>query len=117
MDLGTRYKKKKSNIMKKLLIILIAFIFVACSSGEKKATDNSTQNAKLVEATVHIGGLHCGNCVASVEKGINGLEGVENVVVTLADSTAVVKYDTSKLELAAIEKTVESRGYSVKHLE
>jgi len=103
--------------MKKLLIVLIAFIFVACSSGEKKATDNSTQKAELVEATIHIGGLHCGNCVASVEKGILGLEGIENVAVSLEDSTAVVKYDALKLELAAIEKTVESRGYSVKHLE
>lgn len=100
--------------MKKLIIVFIAFAFVACSSGEKKTSDNASQNAEIVEATINIGGLHCENCVASVTKGINGLEGIENVVVTLADSTAVVKYDASKLELAEIEKTVVKRGYTVK---
>lgn len=100
--------------MKKILIVFIAFAFVACSSGEKKASEKS---AKIVEATINIGGLHCENCVASVEKGINALNGINEVVVTLADSTAVVKYDASTLELAEIEKAVEKRGYSVKHLE
>ena len=103
--------------MKKILIILIAFAFVACSSGDKKASDSSSQNAEIVEATINISGLHCENCVASVEKGINALNGIDEVEVTLADSTAVVKYDASKLELAEIEKAVEKRGYSVKRLE
>lgn len=100
--------------MKKLLIILIAFAFVACSSGEKKASESSNKNVEIVETTINIGGLHCENCVASVTKGINSLEGIKNVVVTLSDSTAVVNFDASKLELAEIEKAIEKRGYSVK---
>lgn len=100
--------------MKKLLIILIAFAFVACSSGEKKASESSTKNVEIVETTINISGLHCENCVASVTKGINSLEGIEDVVVTLSDSTAVVNFDASKLELAEIEKAIEKRGYSVK---
>lgn len=100
--------------MKKLIIILIAFAFVACSSGEKKASENSAKSVEIVETTINIGGLHCENCVASVTKGINGLDGIENVVVTLSDSTAVVNFDASKLELAEIEKVIVKRGYSVK---
>ena len=100
--------------MKKLIIILIAFAFVACSSGEKKASENSAKSAEIVETTINIGGLHCENCVASVTKGINSLDGIEDVVVTLSDSTAVVNFDASQLELAEIEKVIVKRGYSVK---
>ena len=100
--------------MKKLIIILIAFAFVACSSGEKKASENSEKKVEFVEATINIGGLHCENCVASVTKGINGLDGIEDVVVTLSDSTAVVNFDASKLQLAEIENVIVKRGYSVK---
>lgn len=100
--------------MKKLLFLFAIIGLISCNSGNEKTTTDSAKNAEIVEATINIGGLHCENCVASVTKGINGLEGISNVVVTLSDSTAVVKYDVSKLELAEIEKVVEKRGYTVK---
>lgn len=103
--------------MKKLLIVFMAFAFVACASGEKKTTEDSAKSAEIVEATINIGGLHCENCVASVEKGINELEGIQTLVVTLEDSTAVVKFDASKLELAEIEKAVVKKGYTIKSTE
>jgi Cu+-exporting ATPase len=91
--------------------------FISCNSGNNKTSNDSTTNAEVAEATIIIGGLHCENCVASVEKGINELEGIKNVVVTLEDSTAVVKYDASKLELATIEKAVKKRAYTVKSIQ
>lgn len=100
--------------MKKLIIIFIAFAFVACGTSEKKAPDNTSQKAEIVETTIHIGGLHCENCVASVTKGINELNGIEKVVVTLSDSTAVVNYDASKVKLQELEEAVVKRGFSVK---
>lgn len=100
--------------MKKILCALAIVGLISCNSGNNKTSENSTTNTEIVETTINIGGLHCENCVASVTKGINSLEGIEDVVVTLSDSTAVVKFDASKLELVAIEKAVEKRGYSVK---
>jgi Cu+-exporting ATPase len=100
--------------MKKLLLLFAIIGLISCNSGNEKAATDSAKSAEIVESTINIGGMHCENCVASVTKGINGLEGIENVVVTLSDSTAVVKYDVSKLELGAIEKAVEKRGYTVK---
>lgn len=100
--------------MKKLLFLIAIVGLFSCNSGNEKKTENTAQSADLVEATINIGGLHCESCVASVEKGISSLDGIRNVVVTLADSTAIVKYDVSKLELAEIEKTVEKRGYTIK---
>lgn len=100
--------------MKKLLIVLIAIAFVACSSGEKKAPESSSKNAEIVEASFNVCGMHCENCVASIKKGVNELEGIENITITLDDSTAVVKYDASQLAISDIEKAVEKRGFKVK---
>ena len=100
--------------MKNLLILLIAITFFACSSGKKNAEEKPVAPAELVEVSLNIGGMTCEHCVASVTKGINELEGIETVAVTLQDSTAVVKYNASALEIDDIKKAIEKRGYTVK---
>jgi Cu+-exporting ATPase len=102
--------------MKNLLYLFIVLAVVSCNSGNKnkpveKAAPESVQ---VVESTINIGGMHCENCVASVEKGVKELDGIVSVTVSLNDSTAVVSYDGSKVELTKIEKAIESRGYTVK---
>lgn len=102
--------------MKKLAFFLFAVIvFVACNSAtNNKAETTVEEPAQIVETTFNIGGMHCDMCVASIEKGISGLEGIKSVVVSLNDSNAVVKY-SSKLDKAEIEKAIEKRGYSIKN--
>lgn len=100
--------------MKKIVVVLIAIGFMACNSGEKNVEQKAAAPAEIVEASINIGGMTCEHCVASVEKGINGLEGIENVVVTLDDSIAVVKYDAASLNMDDIEAAVNKRGYTVK---
>lgn len=100
--------------MKKVLILLVAVVFFACGTSEKKSTNENAQAAEYLEATLNISGMHCNNCVNSIEKGINELEGIKTVTVTLEDSTAVVEYDKSKLALSDIEKAVQKRGFEVK---
>lgn len=100
--------------MKNLLALLLAIAFFACSSGEKKTEEKSAAPAEIVETSLSIGGMTCDHCVMSVAKGINGVEGVESVSVTLEDSTAVVKYDASLVEMDDLKEAVEKRGYRVK---
>ena len=45
---------------------------------------------------------------------VNELEGISFVKASLNDSTAIVKFDASKTDLAQIEKAIEKRGYKVK---
>jgi len=99
--------------MKKLLYLFILVVFAACNSGTQKNTEVA-QPEQIVESTIAIGGLHCDACVASVEKGVNSLSGIESVKVTLADSTAIVTYNASAVSIDEIEKSIEKRGYTIK---
>lgn len=103
--------------MKKLFFLAVIVAFVSCNSGTKNTgsePENPTVKPEMVETTLNIGGMHCDMCVASIFKGINELEGVSAVAVSLSDSSAVVSYDVSKLDLSEIEKAIEKRGYSIK---
>lgn len=103
--------------MKKLFFLAIILVFVSCNSGTKNTNSEPELEAvkpEMLVTTVNIGGMHCEMCVASITKGVNELEGVASVDVNLSDSSAVVSYDASKLDLVEIEKAIEKRGYSVK---
>lgn len=96
-----------------LLIVVIAGIFfLGCQSANKN--QEKSGEAVVVEKTVHISGMHCDMCEASIEKGINELDGIESVQASWNDSTAIVKYDESVTGMDDIQKAVEKRGYSVK---
>lgn len=102
--------------MKKLLYLIVLLVFVSCNTGNRNAkSDEATMGqSKIVETTINIGGMHCDMCVNSIEKGINELDGITAVAVSLNDSTAKVSYDVQKVQLAQIEKAIEKRGYSIK---
>lgn len=106
--------------MNKLLLIIGILFFLGCQSGnkEKKQSDGTPiDTPMLVEKTVHVGGMHCDMCEASIKKGINELEGIESVTASWNDSVAVVKYDESLTTMTDIEKAIEKRGYTVKEVE
>ena len=89
-------------------------VFFACNSETKKTEEKAAAPAEIVETSLSIGGMTCNDCVMSVTKGINGLEGIADVKVTLDDSTAVVKYDASVVNIDDIKAAVGKRGYRVK---
>lgn len=101
--------------MKKLIYLIVVVAFVSCQSGSKKVEHNESaiETVQVVEATINIRGMHCNNCVVSVEKGVNELPGIESVAVSLNDSNVIVKFDTSKTDRKAIEQAIEKRGYSI----
>ncbi|HGO5815581.1 TPA: heavy-metal-associated domain-containing protein [Mannheimia haemolytica] len=61
--------------------------------------------------TLQLDGLHCGNCVKSVEKALNGLAGVSQVSVTLDPQIAVVE---GSVEAQALIEAVEEIGFDAK---
>ena len=101
--------------MRNLVFILGIFFLVSCG-GQKKQNEgsDSSEQAALTEVTLNVGGMDCDMCVASIEKGVGEVEGVEFVKAELSDSTTVVKFNEAETSLAQITQAIEKRGYHVK---
>ncbi|MBP1044477.1 copper chaperone CopZ [Vagococcus sp. BWB3-3] len=56
-------------------------------------------------------GMTCNHCVASVEKGVNELTGVEKVKVNLKKGRATVKYDETNVSSDQIVNKIKEVGY------
>ncbi|MDR2593346.1 MAG: cadmium-translocating P-type ATPase [Fibromonadaceae bacterium] len=63
--------------------------------------------------SIPIGGMTCAACAKRIEKVILKLEGVETASVNFATEKAVVSYNSQKIKLPIIRKTIEKIGYKV----
>ena len=73
-----------------------------CGGGSKpEIPKKKLDGTKLGEKTMKITGMHCENCVASVTRAINRIDGA-----------AVVSYDR-EISDEELKKVVEDRGYHV----
>jgi P-type Cu+ transporter len=69
--------------------------------------------ADTKQLTLPITGMTCANCVATVERNLKKLDGVESAVVNLSSERATVDFDVSKLALPDVIARVERAGYGV----
>ncbi|MEG9488313.1 heavy metal-associated domain-containing protein [Mannheimia indoligenes] len=60
---------------------------------------------------LQLDGLHCGNCVKSVEKALNEVVGVTQAIVTLENQTAIIEGNVVAEDLIA---AVEDIGFEAK---
>lgn len=65
------------------------------------------------EVSMRITGMTCAACVAAVEKALQRVEGVEEVVVSLATEKAYVKYNPKMVSIIDLREAVRSQGYDV----
>ena len=57
--------------------------------------------------------MHCASCVASVEKALAGISGVQSATVNLATETAQVVFDPVSVTQDDFIKAVSNAGYTV----
>ncbi|MEG9490566.1 heavy metal-associated domain-containing protein [Mannheimia indoligenes] len=60
---------------------------------------------------LQLDGLHCGNCVKSVEKALNEVVGVTQALVTLENQTAIIEGNVVAEDLIA---AIEDIGFEAK---
>lgn len=100
--------------MKRLLFaVSISLILWACSSNQPKV-EKETTSAQLVEMELEIKGMHCDDCETSIQKGVSELAGVDSISANYEDSTAYVRFDSTKTSLKQIAQAIEKRGFQVK---
>ena len=68
---------------------------------------------KSEKASIHITGMTCTTCAATIEKGLSETPGVEQARVDFASEKASVEYDPTKVDLAKIKNTISQIGYRV----
>jgi len=68
---------------------------------------------KSEKAHIHITGMTCTTCAATIQKGLAKTPGVEEAKVSFASEKASVEYDPAKVDLAEIKNTISQIGYGV----
>ena len=61
--------------------------------------------------TLNITGMTCGGCVASVQKVLAALPGVQHVEVTLSPGQARVDYDAARTGRDAMVRAIADAGF------
>jgi Cu+-exporting ATPase len=72
-----------------------------------------TSSKKPDRASIHITGMTCTTCAATIRKGLSQTPGVEQADVNFASEKASLEYDPTKVDLARIKNTVSQLGYGV----
>ncbi len=63
--------------------------------------------------TLKITGMTCATCAQTIEKVLNGKEGIYRVTVNLALETANIEYNSAQISLEGIKKVIRDVGYDV----
>ena len=61
--------------------------------------------------TIKVEGMTCGGCVASVKRVLQGLDGVNEVDVSLDRKEARVDYDPNRVNEARLRSAIEDAGF------
>ena len=73
------------------------------------------ERKNTMKKSIHIEGMNCGHCKASVERALSGVPGVTDVTVDLSAQTATVKTDSSTSN-EALSNAVTGAGFTVKSI-
>jgi Cu+-exporting ATPase len=69
--------------------------------------------AETRQVTLPITGMTCANCVATVERNLKKVEGVQVALVNLSSERATVEFDPTRADLSDLIGRVERAGYGV----
>ena len=87
----------------------------ACPTGScpvQPAETNDTTEEVIMSKTIHIEGMMCGHCEATVKKALEALDGVTSAAVSHEAGTAVVTLSRDVAD-ADLKAAVEAKDYTV----
>jgi len=69
------------------------------------------------QVTLPVIGMTCASCVTSVESALANLDGVQDVGVNLAGGKTSITFDSAKVDLSQMVRTIDDIGYQVPSVE
>lgn len=95
-------------------IVMTAFPYYSGVFYQKHKKETIGSNkATLQTLNLGVAGMTCSACEAHINHAVQQLSGVLNVNSSYENGTSEIKFDNSKTTIEAIEKAVNSTGYSV----
>ncbi|HVN65016.1 MAG TPA: heavy metal translocating P-type ATPase [Methanomicrobiales archaeon] len=76
-------------------------------------TEEKGQSGAKEKAELKVSGMTCATCAVTIEKALQGVEGVAKADVNLGLERVVVEYDPGKARLTDLQKAVSEAGYEV----
>ena len=103
--------------MKKVILslaVLAAISFTSCNDQTKKETETTTtevtKEMAMTDITFGVRG-NCGMCKNTIEKAVNGVEGVSNATWDVDKKKIDVSFDDTKTDATSIHKAIAASGY------
>ena len=72
---------------------------------------NKAQIMTIQTRIIHIEGMTCGGCVASVHNATADIEGLDNLSIELANNQATVTFDDTKTSAEEIATAIDEAGF------
>jgi len=70
-------------------------------------------NNTLERIVVSTPDMSCGHCVATIEREVSAVDGVESVNADLATKQVTIAFDPAQVTVPQIEETLDEAGYPV----
>jgi len=70
------------------------------------------QGSNKEKVRIHVTGMTCTTCAATIEKGLAKTPGVEEVKVSFASEQASIAYDPERVNLGTLKETISRTGYN-----
>jgi copper chaperone len=75
---------------------------------------SSVAQERLTTVHLDVAGMTCGGCAVAVRAAVKKLEGVKKATVSYEGHSAVVTYDSAKVELSRILEAIGDAGFRAK---
>lgn len=70
----------------------------------------------MTQSTILIDGMSCSNCVNSITRALNDLQGIDQVHVDLANKQAVVSFNQNLINIETIIQHIEALGFDAQSI-
>ena len=84
-----------------------------CEPPRYVGVNERNEAEMIVTIVLNISGMSCGACVRHVMRALEGMRGVSHVDVRLNEKRAVVEYDSSQVDVHALQAAIRDAGYDV----